>query len=176
MGEVIMDGLGSGNTWQIDETHAGLIVGSVAITNASIDVEVTVADYIKVTPSGAFYNTVTQSGAFLLTNGSVWQGTNPWVILGSVTTTSKPISYDSNEQLTFIAGSPSAETSIFTGGVVKTLVVKCDEDTYLNFSGIANPNSFLAYAGESISADFEVGSISHLYKSNVGSIWVWGGR
>ena len=193
MPEVILDGLGNSNTLKIDSNNAANIVGSVAITNASISVDVTVADYVS----------VTQSGAYLTTMGSVYQSTNPWIVLGSVqvtnpttvwtgigstiitntvpvsgtiTVSSENVPYDSNEQLVFTAGSPTLKTSVFTGGVVKCLTVKCDKDTYIAFDASATSNSFLVYAGEGISANFQVGSVSSLYKSVLGSVWVWGGR
>jgi len=59
----------------------------VNIVNGSISVDVTVTDYVSVTQSGAFITTL---GSQAITNwptsynGSVYQATNPWIILGSV--------------------------------------------------------------------------------------------
>ncbi len=92
-----------------DTLHTGALatIGSVAITNASIDVNVTVADYVTVTPSGTFYaaqsglNTyrVTPSGTWFSTvspsgnsvwgvSGLVYQGTTPWTVSGQVSVNS----------------------------------------------------------------------------------------
>jgi len=254
MGEIIQDYLDPTKQASVSG-NALTVLGSVAITNAHIDVDVTVADYVSVVASGAWIaisgqttvtqttdpwvvlgsvnvdntvgilgsvnvdntvgilgsvnvdNTVTVSGLTTVTqdtspwiiNGSVnvdnvvdngsivYQGTNPWITLGSVAITnvvpisgvvySENIPYDSNEQLTFIAGSPTSDLAVFTSGLVKTLTIKCDEDTYVVIgSSTVDANSFLIYAGEAISSNFQAGSISHLAKATIGSIWAWGGR
>ena len=54
-----------------------VITGSVAITNADISVNVTVADYISVTPSGTFHATVSGAGNFSVTGSTVWKQVHP---------------------------------------------------------------------------------------------------
>lgn len=115
---------------------------------------------------------VTNTNALLVT-GSV----NSVVNVGSVIVHSENVPYDSNEQLVFLAGSPSSSVNAFINGVVKTLTIKCDEDTYVRLgSGTVSVNNFLVYAGEAISSNFLAGSVSTLAKDSLGSVWVWGGR
>ena len=69
MGDYIIDGRGSGNVWKIDKSNAGLVIGSIAITNivpvsGNLGVVFDPNDTVNVTPSGTFYNTVTPSGTF----------------------------------------------------------------------------------------------------------------
>ena len=69
----------------------------VNIINGSISVDVTVADYVSVTQSGAYITTL---GSNAITNlptsypGSVYQATNPWVVLGSQAISNLPTSYN----------------------------------------------------------------------------------
>jgi hypothetical protein len=197
MGEIIQDYQNPGLGVSVTSGHALVISGQVGVVFDPTDT-------LSITPSGTFYSSVTQSGNFLIVSGeaSVTQATNPWIVLGSqtitnfpttfpgsviitnnpvpvsgtITVTSENVPYDSNEQLTGMAGSPSANTFVFTGGVVKTAIIKCAQETYVNTDAVATINSFPVGAGESVSADFQTGSVSALYKSSVGSVWIWGGR
>lgn len=200
MAEAILDGTGSGYPWKITNKNEGVItgsvvfsnpqsiIGSVAITNAHIDVDVTVEDYVSVTQSGAYLVTLGSTNINNVITGSVVQSTNPWIVLGStaitnvvpisgtITVNSEMVGYDSNEQLTFLSGSPTYNINVFTGGVVQSLIVKCNNDTYVGFDSIPTVNNFLVNAGQSVSADFKAGSVYTLAKSSTGSVWVWGGR
>lgn len=93
MGEVILDGIGSNYPMKVTNTNAALVTGSIAITNASLDVTVNVQDFVSVTQSGAYIvnlgsvavtNNIPITGSVAITNtGSVIQATNPWIVLGS---------------------------------------------------------------------------------------------
>lgn len=102
---------------------------------------------------------------------------NELLVAGSfnATVTSEPTPYDTSQQYVAIAGSPTAGTILFVSGVSKTLMVKASQNTHIEFNNTATSESFLLNAGESISADFSVGSVSHLYNGTVGSVWVWTG-
>lgn len=63
------------------------IIGSIAITNAHIDVDVTVDDYVSVTQSGNYIVTLGSTNINNVITGSVVQSTNPWIVLGSVAVT-----------------------------------------------------------------------------------------
>ena len=111
---------------------------------------------------------------------TVWNinasGIAPVYISGGISVHSEPVGFDTNEQLTFIAGSPSYNTNNFLSGVVESIIVKCQQDTYVAFDKIPTTDSFLVNAGQSIGADLKAGSVNTLAKSSVGSVWVWGGR
>lgn len=114
---------------------------------------------------GSGYPVKVVSGGALLTTGSV-----------NVTVTSEPVAFDSHEQIIGLAGSPSVNTLIFTSGTVKTISIQCSEDTYVDFDKTATSDSVLLTGFQPYNADFIVGSVSVLFKSELGSVWVWGGR
>lgn len=106
--EVLNESFRSGATPTTPNTGAIATVGSMAITNASIAVDISVADYVSVTQSGAYLTVLGSvnvnnntagsvvympAGSVIVTNnpnGSVYQLTNPWIVLGSVQTTNPP--------------------------------------------------------------------------------------
>jgi hypothetical protein len=231
----------------------------VNLINGSINVDVTVADFISVTPSGTFYTSVTQSGAYLtilgsvnvnnntagsiayipagsvlvtnppylgstytvsgtmdvlgsvavtnivsvigsqaITNlptnypGSVWQGTNPWIVLGSTQVTNPPYLGSTftvsgvqevsqtdefvpiNKQyLTLVAGSPTATVGVFAQVVNHVNLSTMEGSMIAMLDGTAGPNSglyFPAYSRDSF--DCTCGSVS-AYGIN-GSLFILG--
>jgi len=183
--------------------------GSVVITNDPVPVSGNLGvifdptDTLSVTPSGVFEvetnlyagSEVWQGtdpwivlGSQQVTNfpthypGSVFQATDPWIVLGSMAVTTNPLPvsgerafYDANEQITDIIGSPTATDHVFSS-VVKTLIIKPQVSCYVAFDSTADSDSFIVSAGDTLSADFKVGSVNTLYIDSVGSIWIWGGR
>lgn len=82
MGEYIVDGIGSKYALRISPSGAAYIIGSVAITNADIEVNVTVQDYVSVTQSGTHITTLGSTNINNLPStypGSVNQVTVPWL-------------------------------------------------------------------------------------------------
>lgn len=107
------------------------------------------------------------------TNGT---GLHTVVDSGSITVTSEQTGYNQHEQVVFNAGSPTYNINPFLSGVVDTIIVKCNNDTFVDFDKVPTSNSFFIKGGQSLSADFKVGSVYALAKTSVGSVWVWGGR
>ena len=167
----------------VQSTNPWIILGSVAVSNNQTGSVVQSTNPWIVLGSQAITNVIT---------GSVVQSTNPWITLGSVQVTNPPFlgstyyvsgvqdssikGLEEHEQLNFIAGSPTNKVSVFTSGVVDSIIVKCVNDTYVDFDKAATTNSFLIDAGQSLSANLKVGSVNTLYKTAIGSVWVWGGR
>jgi len=115
--EIVNNVATNGSVFKVTQAE----VGSVFITNASIDVDVNVNDYVSVQASGAW---IAVSGETTVT-----QGTDPWVVVGSQAITNMPYVIQSGDFLV-VDSYPKA------GGTTK------HEGIHIAASGIASATNF----------------------------------
>lgn len=116
--EVLEHSFRSGTTPTTPHTGAINTIGSTCITNASISVDVTVADYVSVTQSGNYIVTLGSTNINNVLTGSVVQKTSPWIVAGSMAITS-PGSVIQATNPWIVLGS-QAITNVITGSCVQS--------------------------------------------------------